>query len=164
MSASNAFEAAHQLAAVVVHCPGARVQRELLVGTLLIQRIDSELRHAIANEYPLSILMITGVAHPLTVLDALEAYEACYAPDGDSHRAQYATTLDARPWCSCTCDVCTTLGHHVILFRGAERNRRRGLHNTWTFYRRVQRQTAHVSVPVKKSQRAVNAAAGETRP
>jgi hypothetical protein len=99
-----------------------------------------------------------------TVLDALEAYEACYAPDGGSHREQYATTLDARPWRSCECDVCATLGHHVILFRGAERNRRRGLHNTWTFYRRVQRQTAHVSVSVNKSRHALKAAAGETRP
>jgi len=98
------------------------------------------------------------------VLDALEAYEACYDPDGGSHREQYATTLDARPWKSCVCDVCARLGHHVILFRGAERNRRRGLHNTWTFYRRVQRQTAHVDAAIKKSRPPVNAASGETRP
>ena len=26
----------------------------------------------------------------------------------------------------------------VILFRGAERNRRRGFHNLWVFYRHVQ--------------------------
>lgn len=98
------------------------------------------------------------------VLDALEAYEECYAPDGGSHREQYATTLDACPWKSCACDVCTTLGHHVILFRGAERNRRRGLHNTWTFYRRVQRQTTHVPGSTKRSLHAVKAASGETRP
>jgi queuine tRNA-ribosyltransferase-like protein len=97
------------------------------------------------------------------VLDALEAYEECYAPDGGSHREQYATTLDARPWKSCACDVCTMLGHHVILFRGAERNRRRGLHNTWTFYRRVQRQTAHAPASLKNSRHSVKAASGETR-
>jgi hypothetical protein len=85
------------------------------------------------------------------VLDALEEYEAYYASRGASHRDQYAATLDARPWKSCVCDVCTTLGHHVILFRGAERNRRRGLHNTWTFYRRVQRQTASIAMPRKRS-------------
>lgn len=95
-----------------------------------------------------------------SVLDALEEYEACYAPDGGSHREQYAATLDARPWQSCECDVCRTLGHHVILFRGAERNRRRGLHNTWTFYRRVQRQTSGVSVVPKRSRYVPNTASG----
>jgi hypothetical protein len=98
-----------------------------------------------------------------TVLNALEQYEACYAPKNASHREQYAATLDTRPWKSCACDVCKTLGHHVILFRGAERNRRRGLHNTWTFYRRVQRQTAPVSKPLGKSRRVLKAASGETR-
>jgi hypothetical protein len=97
------------------------------------------------------------------VLNALEEYEDCYAPDNASHREQYAATLDARPWKSCACDVCTTLGHHVILFRGAERNRRRGLHNTWTFYRRVQRQTAGVSKPRGRSRGVLKAASGETR-
>lgn len=52
----------------------------------------------------------------------------------------YRETLEARPWKACPCAVCRALGHHVILFRGAERNRRRGLHNVWVFYRRVQTQ------------------------
>jgi hypothetical protein len=33
--------------------------------------------------------------------------------------------------------VCTRLGIHVILFRGAERNRRRGFHNLYVFYRQL---------------------------
>jgi hypothetical protein len=49
----------------------------------------------------------------------------------------YREVLEARPWANCACEVCKSLGYHVILFRGAERNRRRGLHNTWVFYRRV---------------------------
>jgi hypothetical protein len=95
------------------------------------------------------------------VLDVLEQYEECYSSDSSSHRDQYATTLDARPWKACACDVCKTLGHHVILFRGAERNRRRGLHNTWTFYRRVQRQTASVTSSTKKSRVVLKTASGE---
>lgn len=71
------------------------------------------------------------------VLDALDAYEALYSP-GTSHREEYRRTLEARPWDDCACEICRDIGHHVILFRGAERNRRRGFHNTWTFYRRVQ--------------------------
>jgi hypothetical protein len=30
--------------------------------------------------------------------------------------------------------VCEQLKYHIILFRGAERNRRRGFHNIWTLY------------------------------
>lgn len=51
----------------------------------------------------------------------------------------YKKVLEARPWQVCPCEICKELGHHVILFRGAERNRRRGLHNIWTFYRRLHR-------------------------
>ena len=49
----------------------------------------------------------------------------------------YRKVLDQKPWKKCPCDVCHDLKHHVILFRGAERNRRRGFHNIWTFYRRL---------------------------
>jgi queuine/archaeosine tRNA-ribosyltransferase len=71
-------------------------------------------------------------------LQALQRYEDLYDP-GNSHTEAYRDTLTERPWSKCSCDVCRSLGHHVILFRGAERNRRRGLHNIWTFYRRIQR-------------------------
>ena len=94
-------------------------------------------------------------------LDALQFYEDLYAP-GETHRDQYARTLEDRPWKSCGCDVCRDLSHHVILFRGAERNRRRGLHNTWVFYRRVQREVALASKGTKsRPRRAVRAAAGK---
>jgi hypothetical protein len=53
---------------------------------------------------------------------------------------RYREVLDERPWDACPCDICRALGYHVILFRGAERNRRRGLHNVWVFYRRLKRE------------------------
>lgn len=72
------------------------------------------------------------------VLGALQDYEAIHSPERSRVEA-YRETLEAAPWRACGCDVCTQLGHHVILFRGAERNRRRGFHNVWVFYQRVQR-------------------------
>lgn len=72
-------------------------------------------------------------------------YEELY--DGKAtHEAAYRETLGDRPWASCRCDVCRALGHHVILFRGAERNRRRGFHNLWVFYRDVKRELG-LSIP-----------------
>jgi hypothetical protein len=50
----------------------------------------------------------------------------------------YREVLRDKPWKDCPCDVCQKLGIHVILFRGAERNRRRGFHNIFTTYRIIQ--------------------------
>lgn len=74
-----------------------------------------------------------------SALNALLEYEHLCDPKLD-HEMAYRETLAARPWDTCRCEVCAVLGHHVIVFRGAERNRRRGLHNVWTFYRRLRKQ------------------------
>lgn len=73
-----------------------------------------------------------------SVLKALQEYELIHSPTRTRVEA-YRESLEAAPWKQCRCDVCRALGHHVILFRGAERNRRRGFHNFWVFYQRVQR-------------------------
>ena len=73
------------------------------------------------------------------VVAALRGYEQIYDPAHD-HSDAYREVLAARPWSSCACDVCKALGYHVILFRGAERNRRRGFHNLWVLYRRLRRE------------------------
>ncbi|MDI1319532.1 MAG: tRNA-guanine transglycosylase DpdA [bacterium] len=55
----------------------------------------------------------------------------------EAREQQYRKTLLARPWENCPCEVCQKVGHEVIIFRGAERNRRRGFHNLDNFYRRL---------------------------
>ncbi|HEX8440635.1 tRNA-guanine transglycosylase DpdA, partial [Archangium sp.] len=73
------------------------------------------------------------------VMEVLLEYERLYDPDTKKdHAAAYEKTLTDAPWRRCPCEVCKALKHHVILFRGAERNRRRGFHNIWTFYRQLQ--------------------------
>jgi len=47
---------------------------------------------------------------------------------------RYRRTLQDRPWEKCPCDICQQLGIQVLIFRGTNRNKRRGFHNTWTFY------------------------------
>lgn len=46
----------------------------------------------------------------------------------------YFDTLQARPWERCSCPLCTEHGIEVCIFRGNDRNRRRGFHNTRRFY------------------------------
>ncbi|MBS7649098.1 MAG: tRNA-guanine transglycosylase DpdA [Candidatus Bathyarchaeia archaeon] len=46
----------------------------------------------------------------------------------------YLETLRDMPWKKCPCPICKDIGVEVIIFRGNNRNRRRGFHNTWVFY------------------------------
>lgn len=67
-----------------------------------------------------------------TFLAAILEYEALFDPKSD-REAEYRQVLTERPWEQCDCEVCSEIGIHVILFRGSERNRRRGFHNIYQF-------------------------------
>jgi len=47
----------------------------------------------------------------------------------------FEDTLRDRPWEQCNCPICKSLGVDVVLLRGNNRNRRRGFHNTYVFYK-----------------------------
>ena len=80
-----------------------------------------------------------GEASVQEALGPLIQYEALY-DDGPSRAESYRETLADAPWKCCDCDICRRIGIHVILFRGAERNRRRGFHNVFVFYQRLHRE------------------------
>ena len=66
-----------------------------------------------------------------TPLDALAAYDSFLGePDRQS---EYWRTLHDRPWRSCPCGICAEVGIQVVIFRGTERNKRRGFHNLFVF-------------------------------
>jgi len=50
-------------------------------------------------------------------------------------RKHYTETLRDRPWAKCDCPICKSVGIEVVIFRGNNRNRRRGFHNTYVFYK-----------------------------
>lgn len=77
-------------------------------------------------------------------LDAVEAYEALVSPTKPSLRDEYERTLRDQPWKACPCAVCQdpNVGVEVVLFRGNNRNRRRGFHNTYVFYEQLGRRLA----------------------
>lgn len=49
----------------------------------------------------------------------------------------YRDTLEAAPWKSCPCPICKDIGIEVIIFRGSNRNRRRGMHNLFVYHNRI---------------------------
>lgn len=50
----------------------------------------------------------------------------------------YRRVLEETPWKKCCCDICKEVGIEVIIFRGNNRNRRRGFHNTYIFYKQLE--------------------------
>ncbi len=77
-----------------------------------------------------------------SVLNKVHEYDQLITPDRPDNRALLRRTLEARPWKECPCDICRKDGIDVIIFRGNNRNRRRGFHNTYTFYQLFQRTLA----------------------
>ena len=71
------------------------------------------------------------------VLEAILWYDSVMG-DRRSHADAYKRTLTDRPWKTCPCAICRDVGVEVIVFRGNNRNRRRGFHNTWVFYNELQ--------------------------
>jgi len=58
----------------------------------------------------------------------------------------YIETLKDKPWKKCPCVICKNIGVEVIIFRGNNRNRRRGFHNTWVFYQLFRKQCPRIFV------------------
>ena len=71
------------------------------------------------------------------VLEHLLAYERIHHPK-EIRLTAYREVLKDRPWASCRCSICEKIGIHVMIFRGAERNKRRGFHNLSVFYSKLQ--------------------------
>jgi hypothetical protein len=57
--------------------------------------------------------------------------------EGHARHEQYRETLADAPWRECKCNVCSSAGIEVVLFRGSERNKRRGFHNLHVFAQRL---------------------------
>ena len=70
-----------------------------------------------------------------TLQDVL-AYDELIGDKREGHENMYRRVLEDRPWKSCDCKICQQIGIEVIIFRGNNRNRRRGFHNTYVFYKR----------------------------
>lgn len=58
---------------------------------------------------------------------------------GENLLASYERSLKSRIWEKCGCPVCSSIGIHALIFRGYNRNKRRGAHNTLMLYKQLHR-------------------------
>lgn len=56
-----------------------------------------------------------------------------------STRGRIEKTLEERPWKECDCAICRSAGIEVIIFRGSNRNKRRGFHNLGVYHKHLHR-------------------------
>jgi hypothetical protein len=80
-----------------------------------------------------------GKAPVQTVLDALSSYQEIFDGRRD-YSAAYRKILEESPWKKCPCGICERAGIDVAIFRGSERNKRRGFHNVYAFRQRLDRE------------------------
>ncbi|MCX4666513.1 tRNA-guanine transglycosylase DpdA [Streptomyces sp. NBC_01381] len=64
------------------------------------------------------------------VIDALHSYHALIGDEKKLKKVEdYKETLVDRPWEHCPCELCEKHKIDMVIFRGTERNKRRGFHN-----------------------------------
>jgi hypothetical protein len=81
-----------------------------------------------------------GLASVEEVLSNVMAYTKVLGGDRSFYE-KYLRTLTDQPWKKCPCKICKETGIDVAIFRGNNRNRRRGFHNTWVFFNKFKELT-----------------------
>jgi hypothetical protein len=72
------------------------------------------------------------------ILSLMREYDQVVGNRKDYTEA-YGETLQDAPWKKCDCRICREAGINVVIFRGSERNKRRGFHNIYAFRQRIDR-------------------------
>ncbi len=73
------------------------------------------------------------------LLEEIVAYDKLFLRNEfneEKYKKLYRELLEGKIWKRCDCPICKQLGIDVVIFRGSNRNKRRGFHNTYTFYKK----------------------------
>jgi hypothetical protein len=109
-----------------------RVRKLVAEGLATIEQLKVLEQEALkaVRAYDRGELDLETTLETLLEIPKLEQYKY------EKHQRLYRQTLEDQPWKKCSCEICKALGVEVVIFRGNDRNRRRGFHNTYVFYRR----------------------------
>ncbi|GCE23221.1 tRNA-guanine transglycosylase DpdA [Dictyobacter kobayashii] len=94
-----------------------------------LKKLEQEALKAV-RAYDKGELDLETTLETVLEIDKLEEYNY------DQHKVLYRRVLEDQPWKKCNCEICKAIGVEVIIFRSNDRNRRRGFHNTYVFYKR----------------------------
>lgn len=77
--------------------------------------------------------------HSYLLLESHEGHTPQQLRELEKTRALMKVTLEDKPWKNCACSICQNCGVEVIIFRGSNRNKRRGFHNLSIYHTYVQK-------------------------
>jgi queuine/archaeosine tRNA-ribosyltransferase len=105
---------------------------QLGYNRLRLKKLEFKALHAL-HQYD------KGLCDIDTVLKTVMDYDSLLLRgiDVSKLRRKYRETLESRIWEKCNCPVCKNIGIDVVIFRGYNRNKRRGIHNTFHLYNYV---------------------------
>lgn len=112
-----------------------RTRKRLISAGADIEKLE-------AKEAQVMNLLVRYGRYEVGIAEVMEAIidydeQLTRTSDSQSMRAKYERTLLERPWEHCNCPFCQQLGIHVVIFRGSNRNKRRGAHNTLMLYNQL---------------------------
>ncbi|HSH78666.1 MAG TPA: tRNA-guanine transglycosylase DpdA [Herpetosiphonaceae bacterium] len=132
--------------------PTKQDERDILAALSLLKYVADHIEVLVTCHHYLepaehrALDQLRAYARDELSLEDAHAAVAEYALLSGDHRQRvegdYWRTLEAKPWERCPCAICQALGVEVIIFRGNNRNRRRGFHNTWQLYYQLQRESS----------------------
>lgn len=79
----------------------------------------------------------------------VENYASSDLVGDEDHLDGYRETIRSRSWERCDCPICEKLGIETAVFRGNNRNRRRGFHNMYRFYQKFTDELPKILVVVQ---------------
>ena len=124
---------------------GLRVKRLLEAGVANLETLQKLERDALKalREFNAGKLGLEATLQAVLAYDELvelprdgKADLEAQAQRRSRHEILYREVLEDQPWKACACPICQDVGIEVIIFRNNNRNRRRGFHNTYVFYKR----------------------------
>lgn len=99
---------------------------------------ETSLKNLISLEQKCLVLLRAYDRGEVSIEEVLESVLHYNRLNGiEDRRAKYVQILKETPWRSCPCEICRAVGIEVVIFRGNDRNRRRGFHNCWVFHRQL---------------------------
>jgi Queuine tRNA-ribosyltransferase len=126
---------------------GVRIRRLIEAGVASPQTLQALEKDALAalRDYDKGALSLETTLETVLAYDELLELPRDGVVDPTSqpkrrakHKIMYTELLADQPWKYCECPICQAVGVEVAIFRGNNRNRRRGFHNTYAFYKRFQ--------------------------
>ncbi len=116
------------------------LKRNILAGLVSQREAIATERECLKrlHSYDLGVLPLEDV------LDVLGDYERITAIK-KSYLDEYRRTLGSRAWKQCPCGICREHGIEVVIFRGTERNKRRGFHNLSVLAAKMQALNLHTA-------------------